>query len=87
MIYLIKTRVEPKSPDDPNVNFKHVTFEGTFIPKVQSKRVMKQKIEDQCKDFLLKNLKRDNPELLFTFKSFNITRYKNDFTLIEDKKD
>lgn len=87
MIYLVKVTIEPKDPKEPNVKFKHVKFEGAFIPDQKKQRVQKQIIEDKCKAFLLKHLNADNPELTFTFLRFDIQRYKNDFTVNDNKKD
>lgn len=86
MIYLVKVTIEPKDPNEPNVKFKYTKVEGVFVPDPEKQRVTKQIIEDKCKAFLLEHLKKDNPELTFTFLRFDIQRYKNQFTLNDNQK-
>ncbi|MCT4590540.1 MAG: hypothetical protein N4A71_22120 [Carboxylicivirga sp.] len=81
-VYLIKTKIQPKA-DDPNMNFKPLVMSGVFVPK--GKQTARTKIEEQCKAFLTKHLKNDNPELTFDFVSFKAERYNTSFTVQEDK--
>lgn len=81
-VYLVKTKVQPKDENDTSMSFKPLILNGCFIPK--GKKTNRVKIEEQCKAFLLKNFKMDNPELTFEFVSFKFERYNNSFTIKED---
>jgi hypothetical protein len=82
MIYLVLATIQPKHPKDKNIHFKQLKYQGIYVSK--KSRAMKEKIEKECTDYLLKNLKNDNPEINFEFKNFKIDRYNSRFTLNEE---
>ncbi|MBS2100417.1 hypothetical protein [Carboxylicivirga linearis] len=55
---------------------------GVFVPK--GMKAIQSKIEEQCKAYLLNNLKKEHPELTFDFVSFKAERYNTSFTVQED---
>ncbi len=86
MIYLVKVTIQPTSSEDPQLTFKKLVIEGVYIPVEGKRKTLSVKIEEQCKAFILGNLKRDSPELEFEFKHFNIRRYNNQFTINDNLK-
>lgn len=84
MNYLVKVKVTPSDPNDPNAQYKSKFFTGQFVPK--GKRAKRDKIEDQVKAYLLKNLKTQDPEMTFDVKIMKVDGFNNSFVVVEDKE-
>ncbi|GEM_PF-5113986 len=79
-IYLVQAKVQAKA--DGKVLFRPKVMKGVFIPK--DDKASRPKIEKQCRQFLLNNLKEAYPTLTFTFAYIKIQQYNCSFTLNED---
>jgi hypothetical protein len=84
MVYLVKAKIKPYHPKTKEVNFKPVIVQGVFVPTGEVSHKNNDKIREQCKAFLLKNIKLDNPDLEFKM-TLTINGYDNKFTLHEDR--
>ena len=82
MIYLVKAYIQPIDPIKKS-DYKKIILEGMYVPKGNRTRTVK--IEEQCKAYLLPILQEQNPGINFKFISITVKRYKNEFTVAEDK--
>ncbi len=84
MFYIVKIKITPRDPKNPLDEYKSRIFKGEYVSK--GKQAKKEKIEEQVKAFLFKNVTAQDPDMEFDIKVLNIDRYNRKFIVVEDKE-
>ena len=80
-IYIVKARVKI-TDNNISASYKPLSLTGLFVPKGKKKR--HSDIGKQCREEIVSNLQKQNPELSFEVSSIKIDSHPCDFVIKEN---